>query len=76
MKKKGYNRILVESGLNFLSALLVKKLVYNLYIFKSATKLGNNGLNKTPINLIKGIKMQNKIKVNLNGEELYKVKIK
>ena len=76
LKKKGYNRILVESGLIFLNELLKNKLIFNLYLFKSSIKLGKNGLNNTSVTQLKMLKLFNKIKVNLDGEELYKVKIK
>ena len=38
LKKHNYNRILVESGLNFLNSLLKHKLIFNLYLFKSFKK--------------------------------------
>ena len=76
LKKIGYNRILVESGLKFLNELIKNKLIFNLYIFKSSTNLGNNGYNNVPVNFIKKLKILEKINVNLKGDELYKVKIK
>ena len=72
LKLKGFNRILVESGLNFLNQLLKYKLIFNFYLFQSSIKLGKNGLNKSSINLIKKIKTFEKIKVNLDGDDLYK----
>ena len=76
LKKYAYNRILVESGLIFLNRLLKDKLIYNLYMFKSSIKLGKNGKNNTSNKFLKKLKLKNKIKVNLNGDELYKIKIK
>jgi len=76
LKKYAYNRILVESGLIFLNELLKNKLIFNLYIFKSPIKLGKKGKNNTSNNIIKKLKLNRKIKVNLNGDNLYKVKIK
>ena len=76
LKKYAYNRILVESGLIFLNELLKNKLIFNLYIFKSPIKLGKKGKNNTSNNIIKKFKLNKKIKVNLNGDNLYKVKIK
>ena len=76
LKKYGYNRILVESGLVFLNKLLKDKLIFNLYMFQSSTKLGKKGRNNTSNNIIKKLKLNKKIKVNLNGDSLYKVKIK
>ena len=74
--EKNYNRILCEAGISFLNTLLKNKLIYNLYIFKSKNKLGNLGFNPSSINYIKKLKLMNKIKVNLNGESLFKVKLK
>ena len=76
LKKYGYNRILLESGLVFLNKLLKDKLIFNLYMFQSSTKLGKKGRNNTSNNIIKKLKLNKKIKVNLNGDSLYKVKIK
>ena len=76
LKKYDYNRILVESGLIFLNALLKNKLIFNLYMFKSSIKLGKKGRNNTSNNIIKKLRLKKKIKVNLSGDSLYKVKIK
>lgn len=76
LKKHGFNRILVESGLIFLNKLLENNLIYNLYIFKSSIKLNKMGVNNTSNNFIKKFKLGRKIKVNLNNDNLYKVKIK
>jgi diaminohydroxyphosphoribosylaminopyrimidine deaminase/5-amino-6-(5-phosphoribosylamino)uracil reductase len=76
LKKKGFNRILVESGLKFLNSLLKKELIFNLYLFKSSIKLGRNGHNNVSTDIIKKIKLTKEIKVNLFGDKLYKVKIK
>ena len=50
--------------------------IYNLYVFKSSIKLGKNGKNNASDRFLKKLKFKNKIKVNLNGDELYKIKIK
>ena len=76
LKKNGSYRILVESGLIFLNKLLKEKLISNLYIFKSSVKLGKNGLNNSSVNQIKKLKLLKRVKVNLNGDLLNKVKIK
>ena len=76
LKKRGFNRILVESGLRFLNELLKIKIISNLYVFKSPIKLGNNGLNNCSANFIKKLNLFKRIKVNLNEDQLYKVKIK
>ncbi len=76
LKRYNFNRILVESGLIFLNELLKNGLVTNLYVFQSSNILGKNGKNNTSNNIIKKFKLANKIKVNLNGDKVYKVKIK
>ena len=76
LKKYAYNRILVESGLIFLNRLLKDKIINNLYIFKSSIRLKKNGQNNASNEFLKKLKLKNKIKVNLNGDELYKIKIK
>ena len=76
VNKLGYSRILVESGLVFLNTLLKNKLIYNIFVFKSSNYLSNNGSNNTTNFYIKRLKLNNKIKVNLDNDNLYKVKIK
>ena len=39
-------------------------------------RLKKNGQNNTSNEFLKKLKLKNKIKVNLNGDELYKIKIK
>ncbi len=75
-KKYGYNRILVECGLVLLNKLLKNKLIFNLYYFQSSVKLGKNGTNNSTNKFIKKIKLNKKISVNLNGDKIYKIKIK
>ena len=69
--KLGYARMLVETGLTFLNFLLRNKLVNDLYIFKSTTKLGNKGKNNSNIQILKNISKK-QIMINLNGDKLYK----
>ena len=76
LKKYGYNRLLVESGLIFLNTLIRNKLISNLYVFKSPKKLGKIGVNNSTNKLIKKVNLKKKIKVNLNGDNLYKIKMK
>ena len=71
--KLGYSRVLVESGLIFLSELLQHKLINELFIFKSNNNLKKNGFNNTKKNCIKKMKLRNKMKVNLNNDNLYKL---
>lgn len=74
--KLGNGRILVETGLKFLNQLLKFNYIKNLYIFKSSKFLKDKGINYSDINLIKTLKLRNKIKVNLDGDELFQIRIK
>ena len=67
---------MIESGLIFFNELLKNRLINNLYIFQSPIKLGRKGKNNSSNKTIKKLKLNKKIKVNLNGDSLYKVKIK
>ncbi|MBA1339642.1 MAG: diaminohydroxyphosphoribosylaminopyrimidine deaminase/uracil reductase [Pelagibacterales bacterium] len=75
-KKMRYSRFFVESGLHFMNFLINNKLVNNIYIFKSRKYLKKNGINFSSNKIIKKIKLSNKINVNLQTEDLYKVKLK
>ncbi|MFL2889249.1 MAG: bifunctional diaminohydroxyphosphoribosylaminopyrimidine deaminase/5-amino-6-(5-phosphoribosylamino)uracil reductase RibD [Pelagibacteraceae bacterium] len=72
----GFSRLFVESGLIFLSFLLKNKFINNIYIFQSKMKLKNKGYNNISNKLIKSVKLKNKIKVNLNGDQMYKIFLK
>ena len=76
LKKNNINRILVETGLIFLNSLIKSNILSNLYIFMSNRKLGKKGYNNASVKLIKKKKLTNKIRVNLNGDLLYKLKLK
>ena len=76
LKEYKYNRILVESGLSFLNELLKNGLIFNLYLFRSSTKLKKFGSNNASNILIKKFKLKEKVKVNLKKDNLYKIKIK
>jgi diaminohydroxyphosphoribosylaminopyrimidine deaminase/5-amino-6-(5-phosphoribosylamino)uracil reductase len=77
IKKLGFSRILVESGVTFLDQLIKHKLIKNFYLFKSSVNLGAKGFNNSkPLYLKKiNISEKNKIKVNLKDDSLYKIKI-
>ena len=45
-------------------------------MFKSSKRLGNNGKNNTSNTFIRKLKLNKKINVNLNGDDLYKIKIR
>ena len=77
LKKKGFSRILCESGFYTTRGLLRENLVHNLYVFKSNKNLNKNGRNsyKNLLSVI-NIKVKKRIKVNLSGDEMYKLIIK
>ena len=76
LKKKGFSRMLIESGLTFLNFLISETLLNNVYVFLSKEKLSNNGCNNSKNDLIKKLKLNNRLKVNLFNNNLYKVKLK
>ena len=77
LKQLGFNRILVESGVKYIIEILKYNLIRNFYLFKSSLNLKNNGRNNTKVNLIKKLKttINNKVKINLNGDSLYKIQL-
>ena len=77
IKKLGFNRIIVESGVTFLEQLIKYNLIKNFYLFRSFRNLGTEGSNNTnPLYLKKiNFSKKNQIKVNLEEDKLYKVKI-
>ena len=76
LKKIGYSRILVESGLTFLNFLIKNKFLNNIYIFRSSSSLKKFGINYSSPKVIKKINLKNLINVNLFGDKLYKEKLK
>ena len=71
----GNGRILIESGLVFLIELLKIKFIDNLYLFKSNEILGKKGSNNANVSFIRKLKLTNRIKVNLNKNKLYRLKL-
>jgi len=69
----GYSKVFFETGLTFLNVLFKKKLLNNLYLFKSNNKLVRNGLNNASNTLLKKIKLTKKVKVNLKDDSFYKI---
>ena len=69
----GYGRIFFEAGLTFLNYLLNYKLLNNLYIFQNRKKLKKNGFNNSHLKYLKKIDLKNKINVNLENDNLYKI---
>ena len=77
LKKRGFSRILCESGFYTTKGLLKNKLIHNLFVFISKNKLGKNGKNSFK-NLLSNLKFKKKEKVNVNllGDQLHKMRIK
>ena len=77
IKKLGFNRVLIESGIKYLNEILKYKLLKNLYLFKSSYNLKKNGKNNAKSYLIRKFKttIKNKVKINLNGDSLYKIQL-
>ena len=77
LKKLGFNRILIESGMRYINEALEHNLIKNFYLFKSSFYIKKYGKNNAKLNLIKKLKttVKNKVKINLNGDSLYKIQI-
>ena len=77
VKKLGFNRVLVETGLEYIHEILKYKLIRNFYLFKSSLNLKKNGKNNAKPNLIKKLKItiKNKIKINLENDSLHKIQL-
>jgi diaminohydroxyphosphoribosylaminopyrimidine deaminase/5-amino-6-(5-phosphoribosylamino)uracil reductase len=77
LKQLGFNRILIESGVKYINEALQNNLIKNFYLFKSSLSIKNAGKNNASITLIKKLKatIKNKVKINLNGDSLYKIQI-
>ena len=76
LKKKNYNRILIETGMTFLKSLIDYNLVNNLFIFRTNKKFGKLGKNNVNNDFLKEFSYKNKINVNLNEDKLFKFKLK
>ena len=72
----GKRRVLIETGLTFLKELLKYNIINNMYIFRSSIKLNKNGYNNIKSDYLKKFSLNNKINVNLNGDDLFKLRIK
>jgi len=76
IKKLKYSRIFFETGLTFMNFLIKNNFLNHLYLFKTKFLLKTNGYNSGDIKVLKKIKIKNKINVNLNGNTLFKIKLK
>ena len=63
--------------MKYINKALHHNLIKNFYLFRSSFKLKNNGKNNIKKNLIKKLKntFKNKVKINLNGDSLYKIQL-
>ena len=68
----GYNRVFFETGLTFLNTLINFKLLNQLYVFQNNINLKKNGSNNCSSRNLQRIKLNKKIRVNLNNDMLYK----
>ena len=77
LKQLGFNRVLIESGVKYINEILKHNMIQNFYLFKSPLNLRNYGKNNTKLNLIRKLKIttKNKVKINLNGDSLYKIQL-
>jgi len=77
LKQLGFNRILIESGIKYLSEVLKHKLIHNFYLFKSSISLKNDGKNNAKPFLIRKLKTtdKNKVKTNLDSDSLFKIQL-
>ena len=73
LKQKRFHRILLESGLGLLNFFIKNKFINSLYLFKSNNKLNSNGKNNYSNKIINRYNFKKKIKVNLYGDELFKL---
>jgi len=72
----GIGRILIETGLIFIEKLLKFKLIDEFYVFKSNHYLKGSGTNNSNTNPIKGLNLSKSVKVNLDKDRLYRIKLK
>ena len=77
LKQLGFNRVLIESGVKYINEVLKHNMIQNFYLFKSSLNLRNYGKNNTKLHLIRKLKttIKNKVKINLDGDSLYKIQL-
>ena len=69
--KLGYARILIEAGLSFLNTSIEKRLINDLYIFKTNHNLSKKGKNNATLKFLKNISFK-PMSINLNNDKVYK----
>ena len=75
LKKRGFSRVLVESGITFLNFLVKNHFINKIYVFQSNIRLKNNGVNSSKFNMANKLNLSNKIKVNLFTDKLFKLSL-
>ena len=68
--KLGYSRVLLETGLIFLSTIIENRLINDLYLFKNNRDLRKIGKNNASPNFLKKIKFK-QIPIYLNDDKLF-----
>ena len=76
LKNMGYNRVFIETGFTFLNFMLNIGFINNLYVFQSKNLLNTFGLNNFKNKVFRRMKPNSRVKVNLKGDNLYKIKVK
>jgi len=75
IKKLGYSRILSETGPNFLQMFVKFNFINNLYVFQAPNKIKSNDAKPLKKKIIKKMRFNKKINVNLHDNKLFKVKL-
>ena len=74
--KNFYSRILIEAGLTIFNFFIENRFINSLYVFKTDKSLKKNGYNYSSNKIIKKLKLKSRFQVYLEGDKLYKVKLK
>jgi len=77
LKKIGYSRIFLESGINLFNSFLIKKLVDEIQIFVSSKKINKSGSSKIN-NYVKLLLKKKSLTINVNlfGDKLKSYRVK
>ena len=71
----GKSRALIEAGMTFINKFIKYKFINDFYIFKSNRNLNMDGSNNSKVNYLKNYSFKNEVKVNLFGDQLFKIRI-
>ncbi len=75
LKKKGHSRIFVESGVKFLSFLIMNNFIHNIYVFVSKNQIKKKGKKSIKGNIRKRLKLNRMVHINLDGDKLFKERL-